>query len=110
VHQGEAVAHARDNPPVKIEWDRGADAAYISLIPVEERLSGVTSDSVTLEEVAETTGIDALHSIVLGFDRDGKLIGIEVLAPRASSRDYVQGMWLPRCSSARRWLAGSEAP
>ena len=72
---------------VKIKWDRDADAAYISLIPDEERVYGVAQDSVTLDDVAEDTGIGALHSLVLDFDCDGKLIGIEVLAPRATLRD-----------------------
>jgi uncharacterized protein YuzE len=72
---------------VKIEWDRVVDAAYISLIPDDERVYGVSHDSVTLEDVAEETGIGALHSLVLDFDSDGKLIGIEVLAARATLRD-----------------------
>jgi uncharacterized protein YuzE len=72
---------------VKIEWDRVVDAAYISLIPDDERVYGVSHDSVTLEDVAEETGIGALHSLVLDFDSDRKLIGIEVLAARATLRD-----------------------
>ena len=72
---------------MNVKWDRDADAAYISLIPEKERVQGVSSDSVTLEDVAEETGIEALHSLVLDFDRDGRLIGIEVLAPRASLRE-----------------------
>jgi uncharacterized protein YuzE len=72
---------------VTIEWDRDADAAYISLITDEERVHGASRDSITLEGVAEKTGIGALHSLVLDFDRDGKLIGIEVLAPRATLRE-----------------------
>jgi uncharacterized protein YuzE len=72
---------------VKIEWDRVVDAAYISLIPNDERVYGVSHDSVTLEDVAEETGIGALHSLVLDFDSDGKLIGIEILAARATLRD-----------------------
>jgi len=42
--------------------------------------------SVTLEDVAQETGLEALHSLVLDFDRDGKLIGVEVLAPRRTLR------------------------
>ena len=72
---------------VNVEWDRDADAAYIRLIPEEERVQGVSSDSVTLDDLAEEAGIEALHSLVLDFDRDGRLIGIEVLAPRASLRE-----------------------
>jgi uncharacterized protein YuzE len=72
---------------MNIRWDHEADAAYISLIPDEERVHGVSRDYVTLEDVAEQTGIGALHSLILDFDRDGKLIGIEVLAPRATLRE-----------------------
>ena len=70
-----------------LSWDRSVDAAYISLIPPDERTYGVAADSVTLEKIAEEAGIDALHSLVLDFDRDGKLIGIEVLGARASLRE-----------------------
>jgi uncharacterized protein YuzE len=70
-----------------VSWDRSVDAAYIRLIPAGERTNGVVADSVTLEELAEETGIDALHSLVLDFDRDGKLIGIEVLRARAALRE-----------------------
>jgi hypothetical protein len=48
---------------------------------------GVSRDCVTLEDVAEETGLDALHSLVLDFDGDGRLIGIEVLSPRRALRD-----------------------
>ena len=41
----------------------------------EDRVHGVSHDSVTLEDVAEQTGIGALHSLVLDFDRDGELVG-----------------------------------
>lgn len=70
-----------------IEWDRNANAAYISLISDAERVHGVAAESVTLEHLAEEAGVDALHSLVLDFDRDGRLIGIEVLAPRQALRD-----------------------
>jgi uncharacterized protein YuzE len=72
---------------VNIQWDREADAAYISLVPEEERVQGVSSDSITLEDVAEESGIEAMRSLVLDFDRDGRLIGIEVLAPRTTLRE-----------------------
>ena len=72
---------------MRISWDREGDAAYISLIDDDERVAGVSRDQVTLEDIAEATGVDALHSLVLDFDRDGKLIGIEVLSPRDSLRE-----------------------
>lgn len=72
---------------MRIKSERAADAAYISLISDQERIDGVSHDSITLDDVAEETGIAALHSLVLDFDRDGKLIGIEVLAPRTTLRE-----------------------
>jgi len=72
---------------MRIKWDREADAVEISLIPDDERLHGIAQDSVTFEDVAEETGISALHSLVLDFDREGMLIGIEVLAPRQTLRE-----------------------
>jgi uncharacterized protein YuzE len=72
---------------MELSWDRSVDAAYISLIPPAERTHGVAADSVTLEEIADEAGIEALHSLVLDFDRDGKLIGIEVQGARATLRD-----------------------
>jgi uncharacterized protein YuzE len=70
-----------------VSWDRSVDAAYISLIPPDERTYGVAADSVTLEEIAQDAGVEALHSLVLDFDRDGKLIRIEVLAARSTFRE-----------------------
>ena len=72
---------------MNITLDRSVDAAYVSLIPPDERVYGVAAESVTLEELAEDAGIDALHSLVLDFDRDGRLIGIEVLAARDVLRE-----------------------
>ncbi len=84
---GEGEAMPWDDQCMRISWDREADAAYISLIADEERVYGVAREQVTLDDLAEETGLDALHSLVLDFDRDGKLIGIEVLAPRRALRD-----------------------
>lgn len=72
---------------MKIEWDKEANAAYISLIDDNERVFGVSKDSVPLDELEEAAEISALHSLVLDFDRDGKLIGIEVLSPRSVLRE-----------------------
>jgi uncharacterized protein YuzE len=76
-----------DDLAMDVSWDPSVDAAYVSLIPAGERTHGMVADSVTLEEIAEETGITALHSLVLDFDRDGKLIGIEVLGARATLRE-----------------------
>ena len=72
---------------MRISWDREGDAAYISFIGDDERVAGVSTDQVMLEDIAEAGGVDALHSLVLDFDRDGKLIGIEVLSPRDALRE-----------------------
>jgi uncharacterized protein YuzE len=72
---------------MEISWDQSIDAAYISLISPEERTFGVSAECVTLEELAERTGVEALHSLVLDFDRDGRLIGIEIQGARAALRE-----------------------
>lgn len=72
---------------MRISWDREGNAAYISLIDDDERVAGVARDQVALEDIAEATRVDALHSLILDFDRDGKLIGIEVLSPRDALRE-----------------------
>lgn len=49
--------------------------AYISLTDK----AGQPVTSVPLDDLAEEEGIDALESLVLDFDADGKLVGIEVI-------------------------------
>jgi uncharacterized protein YuzE len=56
-------------------FDRDAGLAYISL--TEQRASGEVT-SVPLGAVAEAEGVEALHALVLDFDQDGRLLGIEV--------------------------------
>ena len=69
-----------------LSWDRDAEAAYLSLLPPEERETGDSRDQVTLEGVSASTGIATLNSIVLDIDRDGRLIGIEFLSPQQTLR------------------------
>ena len=71
---------------MRLSWDRDAEAAYLSLLPPEEREMGESRDQVTLEEVAASTGIAALNAIVLDIDGDGRLIGIEFLSPQQTLR------------------------
>jgi uncharacterized protein YuzE len=66
---------------MKITWDREANAAYISLIDDQERVVGVAKHSIPLDELDGAAEIASLRSLVLDFDADGRLIGIEVLAP-----------------------------
>src|SRR3954471_4024469 len=61
---------------VSVTYDASADAAYIYLVPIE---AGAVATTVP--------GEDEAGSVNLDFHRDGRLLGIEVLA---ASR------WLPR--------------
>ena len=60
---------------VRVTYDGMADAAYIYLVPVEAGAVATTVD-----------GAGEAASVNLDFDREGRLLGIEVLA---ASR------WLP---------------
>ena len=62
-------------PMLQWKLDREGDLAYISLT---DRRPGGDVTSVDLSDLAEEEGVDALHSLVLDFDRDGRLVGIEV--------------------------------
>jgi len=76
---------------VFISYDPESGAAYISLIP--EEAGFVPRSAITLEEV-EALG-DAAGSIVLDVDEEGRLVGIEVLAPedllRAETLGHLRG-------------------
>ena len=67
-----------------IQWtfDAGyspeSSQAYIYL--TDESKRGMVATSVELSELAEAEGVDALHSIVLDFDGEGRLVGIELPA------------------------------
>lgn len=61
---------------VGVTYDRTVDAAYIYLG------GGRSEHTVSLEELAEAEGLDALHSLLLDFDSQGRLIGVEVLRAR----------------------------
>jgi hypothetical protein len=49
-------------------------------------VDGVSRHQVPLSGADEGSGVAALESLVLDFDRDGKLIGIEVLDPEGVLR------------------------
>ena len=72
-------------------WDNQARAGYISLLDPEERVSGVAETTVQLDTLDEASEINALHSLLLDFDRNGKLIGIEIL-----SRDAIRNSTLSK--------------
>lgn len=55
---------------MRIDYDRVIDAAYISLKPAEEGIQVATTVPV------DPTEIDG--EINLDFDRDGRLVGIEI--------------------------------
>ena len=91
-----------------VSWDRSVDAAYISLIPPDERTYGVVDDSVTLEDIADEAGIEALHLLVLDFDRDGKLIGNELLGARCLARVDLASSAVADCRN-EAWLSHKSA-
>ncbi len=68
---------------MEIEWDNSAGMGYINLLPPEERVQGMVHESVPLDSLAEASSIGALHSLVLDFDKAGKLVGIEILSRNA---------------------------
>ena len=70
-----------------ISYDPDTGAAYISLIP--EDAGFVPRSAITLEEV-EALG-DAAGEIVLDVDEEGRLVGIEVLAPESLLRSETLG-------------------
>jgi uncharacterized protein YuzE len=72
---------------VFISYDPDTGAAYISLIP--EDAGFVPRSAITLEEV-EALG-DAAGEIVLDVDEEGRLVGIEVLAPESLLRSETLG-------------------
>jgi hypothetical protein len=75
---------------MSITWRYDAPGqAYISL--THERSRGVVKDSVDLGDLAEDEGVDSLHSIVLDFDAEGRLVGIEIPAhaERVLPRDLL---------------------
>ncbi len=65
---------------MEIEWDNSAGMGYINLLPPEGRVQGGVHQSVTLDGLEEASEIDALHGLVLDFDKRGKLVGIEILS------------------------------
>lgn len=74
-----------------ITYDPEGGAAYISLIPEESGF--VPRSAVPLTDV-EALG-DAGSDIVLDLDEEGRLVGIEVLAPedllRAETLGHLRG-------------------
>ena len=50
--------------------------AYIGLREHEE---GIVADSLPLGEFATEAGIETLHNLILDFDAQGRLVGIEVM-------------------------------
>lgn len=63
-----------------ITWtiDQQQKLAYISLTDRVAR--GQVETSVDLSDLADAEGVGALHSLVLDFDDEGRLVGIEVAA------------------------------
>ena len=70
-----------------ISYDPETESAYISLIP--EDAGFVSRSPVTLEEV-EALG-EAGEDIVLDFDEEGRLVGLEVRSPELLLRSETLG-------------------
>ena len=62
---------------MRVTYDPEADAGYIALREIE---SGGAKHTVALGELEpDAAGLEALGSIILDFDGEERLIGIEVL-------------------------------
>lgn len=61
---------------MSISWTYEQGLAYISL--TDQRSPGFVRTSVELGELAQSEGVESLHSIVLDFDAEGRLVGIEI--------------------------------
>jgi uncharacterized protein YuzE len=61
---------------VRVTYDPAADAGYVYLRDID---SGGVKHTVPLDADDAEDGVDALSSIVLDFDGEERLIGIEVL-------------------------------
>ncbi len=70
-----------------ITYDPESGSAYISLVP--EDAGFIPRSPITLEEV-DALG-DAAGEIVLDFDEEGRLVGLEVLAPEMLLRSETLG-------------------
>ena len=62
---------------MSISWtyDPGG-LAYVSF--TDKRTRGMVDTSVDLSDLAAEEGVESLHSIVLDFDSDGRLVGLEI--------------------------------
>jgi uncharacterized protein YuzE len=73
--------------------------AHISLTDAQP--AGLVKSSVDLSDLAEDEGVESLHSIVLDFDAEGRLVGIEIpgnaetVLPRdlLAERGYVENRY-----------------
>lgn len=70
-----------------ISYDPETESAYISLVP--EDAGFIWRSPVTLEEV-EALG-EAAGDIVLDFDEEGRLVGLEVRSPELLLRSETLG-------------------
>ena len=62
---------------MSISWTYDPDGlAYVSF--TDKRTRGMVETSVDLSDLAAEEGVEALHSIVLEFDGDGRLVGLEI--------------------------------
>jgi len=64
---------------MRLTYDPEADAAYLYLI---DRIEGQITETVPAEEL----GASRFGPVILDFDRDGRLLGLEILGARRSLR------------------------
>lgn len=63
--------------------------AYVSF--TDKNARGMVETSVDLGDIADEEGVESLHSIVLDFDSEGRLLGLEVVgnAEKVLPRDLL---------------------
>lgn len=61
---------------LSLRLDRDADMAYIAVSDAPK-----VAESIDLSDYADDAGVAALHHLVLDFDHQGRLVGIEVARP-----------------------------
>jgi uncharacterized protein YuzE len=70
---------------MRVTYDPDADAAYIYLVPAIK--PGESHETVTVAK--DDANQELERDLMLDFDREGRLLGIEVLAARGFLRDEL---------------------
>jgi uncharacterized protein YuzE len=70
--------------PCDVTLDSQHKMAYIGL---REHEKGIVAESLPLADFAAEAGIETLHDLILDFDANGRLIGIEVMNAKKALPD-----------------------